>query len=62
MEGDVEEDSFYGFEFNDEHTGHKHDVPYLLTMHNNNQHQDGSKFEITFAPMPEWDGKRVVFG
>ncbi|KAK9881923.1 hypothetical protein WA026_018117 [Henosepilachna vigintioctopunctata] len=54
--------SIYGKKFNEENHILKHSRPGVLSMIRVGNHQNDSKFCITFRNMEEWDKKNVVFG
>lgn len=55
--------SIYGENFPDENFNLKHDEPFLLSMGNEGKpNTNNSKFMITTGPLPDFDGKHVVFG
>lgn len=55
-------ESVYGGTFMDENFERKHDKRGLLSMANSGPHSNGSHFFITLSPLPNFDGKHVVFG
>lgn len=54
--------SIYGPKFNDENFQRQHSKAGLLSMVNKGRNSNSSQFLVTLKPMPEFDGKNVVFG
>ena len=55
-------ESIYGETFNDENFHRRHACAGLLSMVNKGRNTNNSKFMITLKPLPDLDGKNVVFG
>jgi cyclophilin family peptidyl-prolyl cis-trans isomerase len=51
-----------GNKFDDENFNLNHDSKYLLSMANSGPNTNGCQFFITLNPLPNLDGKHVVFG
>lgn len=66
--GDVTKDngtggeSIYGMWFPDENFKLKHSKPGILSMRNSGKNTNGSKFCLSLAECPKFNGKQVVFG
>ncbi|CAH0373007.1 unnamed protein product [Pelagomonas calceolata] len=56
--------SCFGKKFKDETKGLRlqHDAPGVLSMGNSGKNSNSSQFFVTLAPVPQLDGKHVVFG
>ena len=54
--------SIYGPKFNDENFQRQHSKAGLLSMAAKSRNNNNSQFLVTLKPMPDLDGKNVVFG